>query len=114
MAELTVSFSAETMWTPARWLPSALTPGGAPPAGYLFWLQSCGLALSIGCWSLGLELQGGPSSAAGWVCGRNALPVWVVQGGARLPGSDWGQLVALSTGLSPVAPRGLQEPFIST
>lgn len=53
----------------------------------------------------------GPSSVAGWVRGRNAFIVWVVQGGV-LPGSGWGQLVALSTGLSPVprGPKSLSTP----
>lgn len=55
----------------------------------------------------GLELRDGPVSVAAWIPGRNALPVRVVQGGARFPGFGWGQLVALSTDPSP-APRGVQ------
>lgn len=44
---------------------------------------------------------------------RNALPVWVVvQGGVCLPGSNWGQLVALSTDFFPQHPGDLQS-FLS-
>lgn len=43
---------------------------------------------------------------------RNALPVWVVvQGGVCLPGSNWGQLVVLSTEFFPQHPGDLQRAF---
>lgn len=77
-------------------------------------MRSFALAVVVGSWSKrgshlepGLELRDGPISVAGWIPGRNALPVRVVQGGARLLGFGWGQLVALSTDLSPT-PRGGQ------
>jgi hypothetical protein len=71
----------------------------------LVWAAGAGGEVS---WSLALELHDGQSCVAGWVSSRSALPVWVVQGGAWLPGSNWGQLVALSAGT-----QGTTELFIS-
>lgn len=113
MTEHTVSFSVGIVRTPAP-SPHSPYPQVMLLLAVLARVRSFALALAVAAgaggelsWSLGLELRDGPVSVAAWIPGRNSLPVGVVQGGTRLPGFGWGQLVALSTDLSP-APRGVQ------
>lgn len=106
-----VSFSVEVLWT----LPfscSTLSPKGdiafdaAMPWFLFVWTVRAGGWLRE---ALGLCLRDGPSGVVGWIRRRDTFPVWVAQGGACVPGSNLGQLVALSTGSPHSSTQGIRS-----